>query len=57
MKNSIILLIMGAVACNDGIYEKKYLAALKEHSLSVLNVLKTVIEGSERIWQAQLKFL
>lgn len=40
MKNSIILLIMGAVACNDGIYEKKYLAALKEHSPVSFKCLK-----------------
>ncbi|NLK87271.1 MAG: hypothetical protein GX279_07260 [Clostridiaceae bacterium] len=32
MKDSIILLIMGAVAGNDRIYEKKYLAALQGNS-------------------------
>lgn len=39
-KRSIVLLIMGAVACNDALYEKGYLAGLQEYSPFSFKCLK-----------------
>jgi hypothetical protein len=40
VKDCLILLVMGAAACNDRIYEKNYLATLQEHSPVSFKCLK-----------------
>ncbi len=41
IKKSMLLLIMGAVACNDAMYEKEYLSALQEQCPFSFKVLKS----------------
>ncbi len=57
MKNSVVFLIMGAVACNDGIYGGKYLSALQEHSPIDFECLKNCYKKIGREYgRLKLKF-
>ncbi len=57
IKNSIVFLVMGAVACNDGIYGRKYLAALQEHSPIDFRCLKSCYKKIGREYgKLKLKF-